>query len=86
MRWGWRDWSRARRGTSDRGLIVAVIAAHEEHDCIGQAIRSLDEQSSRPDLTIVCAYDCLDRTALAVQAEDADALVMSGPEHGRAGV
>ena len=44
--------------TSDRGLIVAVIAAHDEHDCIGQAIRSLDEQSSRPDLTIVCAYDC----------------------------
>ena len=84
MRWGWRDWSEQPR-TSDRGLIVAVIAAHNEHDCIGQAIRSLDEQSSRPDITIVCAYNCLDRTALAVQAEGADALVAAGSEHGRAG-
>ena len=71
--------------TSDRGLIVAVIAARDEHDCIGQAIRSLDEQSSSPDLTIVCAYECLDRTALAVEAEGADALVTTDPEHGRAG-
>ena len=70
--------------TSDRGLIVAVIAARDEHDCIGQAIRSLDEQSSSPDITIVCAYECLDRTALAVEAEGADALVTTDPEHGRA--
>ena len=71
--------------TSDRGLTVAVIAAHNGHDRIGQAIRSLDEQSSRPDLTIVCAYNCLDRTALAVQADGADVVVRTGPEHGRAG-
>jgi len=40
--------------TSDRGLTIAVIAALNEHDRIGQAIRSLDEQSSPPDITIVC--------------------------------
>src|SRR3954447_3341988 len=49
--------------TSDRGLIIAVIAALSEHDCIGQAIRSLDEQSSRPDITIVCADAGADRNA-----------------------
>lgn len=70
--------------TSDRGLIVAVIAALSEHDRIGQAIRSLDEQSSRPDLTIVCAEAGADRNALTAQSAGADAVVIGG-EHGRAG-
>ena len=70
---------------SDRGLIVAVIPAHNEQDRIGQAIRSLDEQSSRPDVTIVCADNCTDRTALTAQAAGADVLVTVGNEHGRAG-
>jgi poly-beta-1,6-N-acetyl-D-glucosamine synthase len=70
--------------TSDRGLIVAVIAALAEHDRIGQAIRSLDEQSSRPDLTIVCADAGVDRTALTARSAGADAVVI-GSEHGRAG-
>jgi glycosyltransferase involved in cell wall biosynthesis len=68
---------------SDRGLTVAVIPAHDEQDRIGQAIRSLDEQSSPPDLTIVCAYDCTDRTALAAQAAGADVVVIED-EHDRA--
>ena len=62
---------------SERGLTIAVIAAHE-HDRIGQAIRSLDEQSSPPDLTIVCAHGPADRTALAEQSADADAVVVLG--------
>jgi biofilm PGA synthesis N-glycosyltransferase PgaC len=70
--------------TSDRGLTIAVIAALAEHDRIGQAIRSLDEQSSRPDLTIVCADTGADRTALTAQSAGADAVVV-GSEHGRAG-
>jgi poly-beta-1,6-N-acetyl-D-glucosamine synthase len=69
---------------SDRGLIVAVIPAHDEQDRIGQAIRSLDEQSSPPDLTIVCAYACTDRTALAAQSAGADAVVVVDGESGRA--
>jgi hypothetical protein len=70
--------------TSDRGLIIAVIAAFSEHDRIGQAIRSLDEQSSSPDLTIVCADAGADRNALTAQSAGADAVVIGG-EHGRAG-
>jgi poly-beta-1,6-N-acetyl-D-glucosamine synthase len=69
----------------DRGLVVAVIHAHNEQDRIGKAIRSLDEQSSRPDLTIVCADNCTDRTALAAEAAGADVFVSVGNEHGRAG-
>src|SRR3954470_21317097 len=71
--------------TSDRGLIVAVIPACNEQDRIGQAIRSLDEQSSPPDLTIVCADNCTDRTALAAQAAGANVFATEGNEHGRAG-
>ena len=63
--------------TSDRALTVAVVAALREHDRIGQAIRSLDEQSSRPDLTIVCASADFDRDALAAESSDADAVVVT---------
>jgi glycosyltransferase involved in cell wall biosynthesis len=62
-----------------------VIHAHNEQDRIGKAIRSLDEQSSRPDLTIVCADNCADRTALSAQAAGADVFVTVGNEHGRTG-
>lgn len=67
------------------GLVVALIHAHNEQDLIAKAIRSLDEQSSLPDLTIVCADDCTDRTALTAQAVGADVFVTVGNEHGRAG-
>jgi poly-beta-1,6-N-acetyl-D-glucosamine synthase len=69
----------------DRGLVVALIPAHNEHDRIGRAVRSLNEQSSRPDLTIVCADNCTDRTALSAQAAGADVFVTVGNEHGRVG-
>lgn len=62
-----------------------MIPAHNEQDRIGKAIRSLDEQSSPPDLTIVCADDCADRTALAAAAAGADVFVTEGNEDGRAG-
>ena len=69
----------------DRGLIIALILAHNVQDLIGTAVRSLDEQSSRPDLTIVCADNCTDGTALAGQAAGADVFVTVGNEHGRVG-
>jgi poly-beta-1,6-N-acetyl-D-glucosamine synthase len=70
---------------SDRGLVVALIPAHNEQDRIGKAIRSLDEQISKPDLTIVIADSCTDRTALAAQSAGADVFVTVGNEHKRAG-
>ena len=62
-----------------------MIHAHNEQDRIGKAIRSLDGQSSPPDLTIVCADNCADRTALAAQSAGADVFVTVGNEHGRTG-
>jgi poly-beta-1,6-N-acetyl-D-glucosamine synthase len=62
-----------------------LIHAHNEQDRIGKAIRSLEGQSSPPDLTIVCADNCADRTALAAQAAGADVFVTVGNEHGRTG-
>jgi glycosyltransferase involved in cell wall biosynthesis len=70
---------------SDRGLVVALVPAHNEQDRIGKAIRSLDEQISKPDLTIVIADDCTDRTALAAQSAGADVFVTVGNENKRAG-
>ena len=70
---------------SDRGLVVALIPAHDEQDRIGKAIRSLNEQISKPDLTIVIADGCTDRTALAAQSAGADVFVTVGNEHKRAG-
>ena len=69
----------------DRGLIVALIHAHNEQDLVGTAVRSLDGQSSPPDLTIVCADNCVDGTALAAQAAGADVFVTVGNEHGTPG-
>jgi biofilm PGA synthesis N-glycosyltransferase PgaC len=68
-----------------RGLVVGLIPAHNEQDRVGKAIRSLDEQTSKPDLTIVCADNCTDRTALAAQSAGADVFVTNGNEHKRSG-
>jgi len=62
-----------------------LIPAHNDQDRIGKAIRSLDEQISKPDLTIVIADSCTDRTALAAQSAGADVFVTIGNEHRRAG-
>ena len=70
---------------SDRGLVVALIPARNEQDRVGKAIRSLDEQSSRPDLTIVVADNCTDRTALTAQSAGSDVFVTVGNENRRAG-
>jgi poly-beta-1,6-N-acetyl-D-glucosamine synthase len=69
----------------NRGLVVALIPAHNEQDRVGKAIRSLDEQTSKPDVRIVCADNCTDRTALAAQSAGADVFVTNGNEHKRSG-
>jgi glycosyltransferase involved in cell wall biosynthesis len=67
------------------GLIVALIPAHNAGDRVGAAIRSLDEQSSAPDLTIVCADSWTDLSVLAAETAGADVFVTVRNEHGRAG-
>jgi cellulose synthase/poly-beta-1,6-N-acetylglucosamine synthase-like glycosyltransferase len=48
---------------ADRGLVVALIPAHNEEDQIEDAIRSLHEQTLPPDLIFVLADNCTDGTA-----------------------
>lgn len=52
----------------DRGLVVALIPAHNEEHQIENAIRSLREQQAPPDLIVVCADNCTDDTAAKAEA------------------
>ena len=81
----WPDWFEEHRGPQTADWSSPLIPAHDEQDRIGKAIRSLDEQFSKPDLTIVIADGCTDRTALAAQSAGADVFVTVGNEHKRAG-
>ena len=42
---------------SDRGLVVALVSADDKQAFIGTAIRSLIEQSSAPDLIVLCVEE-----------------------------
>jgi hypothetical protein len=45
--------ARLVREAADRGLVIAVVPAHDEGAFIGRAIRWLAEQSSPPDLIVI---------------------------------
>ena len=77
--------ARSLRRHADGGLVVALIPAHNEEHQIADAIRSLLEQTSPPDLIVVCADNCTDGTAS--KAETAGALVFKtvANEHKKAG-
>jgi hypothetical protein len=59
------------RRRADGRLIVALIPAHNEEEQIGEAIRSLHEQGSPPDVIVVCADNCTDGTAGAAMSAGA---------------
>jgi cellulose synthase/poly-beta-1,6-N-acetylglucosamine synthase-like glycosyltransferase len=66
-----RELARAARmlpRPANRGLVVALIPAHNEEEHIEQAIGSLREQTSPPDLVVVCADNCSDGTARKADA------------------
>jgi cellulose synthase/poly-beta-1,6-N-acetylglucosamine synthase-like glycosyltransferase len=52
----------------DCSLVVALIPAHNEEDQIENAIRSLQDQETPPDLVVVCADNCTDDTAAKAEA------------------
>jgi hypothetical protein len=41
------------REASDRGVVIALVPAHDQEAFIGEAIRWLAEQSSPPDLIVI---------------------------------
>jgi len=59
----------ARR--ADGTVVVALIPAHNEEDQIAEAIRSLREQETPPELIVVCADNCTDGTAREADAAGA---------------
>jgi cellulose synthase/poly-beta-1,6-N-acetylglucosamine synthase-like glycosyltransferase len=70
---------------ASRGLVVALIPAHDEEEQIADAIRSLDEQEAPPDIIIVCADNCTDGTAQKAEAAGAHVFETVDNEHKKAG-
>jgi cellulose synthase/poly-beta-1,6-N-acetylglucosamine synthase-like glycosyltransferase len=70
---------------ADRGLVVALIPAHNEEDQIEDAIRSLHEQTLPPDLIFVLADNCTDGTARIAHQAGADVYETVANAHKKAG-
>jgi cellulose synthase/poly-beta-1,6-N-acetylglucosamine synthase-like glycosyltransferase len=68
-----------------RGLVVALIPAHNEEGQIEAAIQSLHAQHSPPDLVVVCADNCTDRTVEKAEAMGAVVVETVGNAHKKAG-
>ena len=74
-----------RRRGDQKAQLVALIAAHNEEQRIGAALKSLSAQSRRPDLVIVIADRCSDRTAEIAASCGATVFETSGNRHRKAG-
>jgi cellulose synthase/poly-beta-1,6-N-acetylglucosamine synthase-like glycosyltransferase len=68
-------------------MIVALIPAHNEEDCISQTLTALFRQDLMPDRVIVIADNCSDRTAEIASAFSASVMVYQtvGNTHKKAG-
>jgi len=69
----------------DRGLVVALIPAHDEEGQIGEAVRPLHEQVLPPDLIVAVADNCSHGTALEAEAAGAIVFETTGNRHKKAG-
>jgi cellulose synthase/poly-beta-1,6-N-acetylglucosamine synthase-like glycosyltransferase len=65
--------------------VIALIPAHDEEHQIEAAIASLRTQESPPDLVIVCADNCSDRTAARAAEAGAHVFETVGNVHKKAG-
>jgi cellulose synthase/poly-beta-1,6-N-acetylglucosamine synthase-like glycosyltransferase len=70
---------------TDRGLVVALIPAHNEEDQIENAIRSLHEQTLPADVILVLADNCTDRTARVANQAGAHVYETVDNAHKKAG-
>lgn len=76
---------RATPRHAGRGIVVALIPAYNEEDSIGEALRHLHAQQSPPDLVIVCADNCTDRTGVRAAAQGAFVFETVDNVHKKAG-
>jgi cellulose synthase/poly-beta-1,6-N-acetylglucosamine synthase-like glycosyltransferase len=68
-----------------RPIVVALVPAHNEEGQIEAAIESLRGQVSPPDLIVVCADNCSDRTAELAEAAGAIVFETVDNPHKKAG-
>jgi cellulose synthase/poly-beta-1,6-N-acetylglucosamine synthase-like glycosyltransferase len=66
-------------------VVLALVPAHDEEGQIEDAIRSLNEQESPPDMIVVCADNCSDRTAERARAAGAHVFETVGNTDKKAG-
>jgi len=74
-----------QRAATHRGLVVALIPAHNEEHQIEDAILSLRLQETPPDLVVVCADNCTDGTAARAEAAGAHVFETVDNAHKKAG-
>jgi cellulose synthase/poly-beta-1,6-N-acetylglucosamine synthase-like glycosyltransferase len=74
-----------QRASTRKGLVVALIPAHDEGHQIEDAILSLRMQEQPPDLVVVCADNCTDDTAARAEAAGAFVFETVDNTHKKAG-
>jgi cellulose synthase/poly-beta-1,6-N-acetylglucosamine synthase-like glycosyltransferase len=92
---GWGRVRQARAGVGDgRALVsapatgskvVVLVPAHNEEHCIAGTLRSLDEQTRRPDRVLVVADNCTDGTARVAAEFGAEVFTTAGNSYKKAG-
>ena len=68
-----------------RGIVVALVPAHNEQADIGEALQHLHDQEAPPDLIVVCADNCTDRTVEIASTAGAYVYETVGNAHKKAG-
>lgn len=85
-----RHETRHRRGTlpatgRTTGALIALLPAHNEEGCLGDALTSLATQTRPPDRVIVVADNCTDATPDIARRGGAEVFLPVGNAHKKAG-
>ncbi len=65
--------------------VVVLVPAHNEENCIAGTLRSLKEQTRRPDRVVVVADNCTDGTVRVARDRGAEVFTTVGNSHKKAG-
>lgn len=74
-----------KRAVGEAARVVVLIPAHNEEDCVAEAVASARDQTTPPDLTVVIADNCSDRTAEVAKAAGATTYLTKGNRRKKAG-
>jgi cellulose synthase/poly-beta-1,6-N-acetylglucosamine synthase-like glycosyltransferase len=67
------------------GRVVVLVPAHNEESCIAGTLRSLNEQTRRPDRVVVVADNCTDGTVRVAAEGGAEVFTTVDNSHKKAG-